>query len=780
MKLGFFNIVVLLASLFVFSSQAFALSDVNVSKAKDFMKAGMYPQAVSLLEKATKKKPTNAEAYFELGICYLQQNKIKQAGKRFSSAVKLKDDYKFKVGNEYKKYGLDKLDNGNTDKGYTLLKKAVEYQPALKQELADAFYQEGIFSIDHKYFNLAIQFDHSYKIKIYNILMDKADRMNDDACIKLYIAAYKYYTAGDVRGKKAGTRLLTISEGLEKEGAFDSEVKEFRNAAEKFIFVPSDFKVYKLGDNPTFKLKKGQTTDTYIRFADNFSYLFKHTNKKYELIFRNGKIIKKWAGETIPNQIDSDFKIRAKEDVTVTIKTTSKVHKHGKVTKKRAVETIPKQIDSDSKSRAVEDVKVTKKTKSSQPDYKIYGQGKVTKKRAVETLSKQIDSDSKSRVVEDVKFTKKTKSSQPDLKVHQQGKVTKKRAVEAIPNKIDSESKSRVVKDVKVTKKTKSSQPDLKVHQQGKVTKKRAVETLPNKTNSDSKSRAVAVANVTKKTKSSKPDYKVYKPGDSPIFKLKKGQSTDTYIRFADNFSYLFIHTNKNYELIFRDGKIVKKWAGETIPNQIDSDFKIRAVEDVTIAIKTKSPQPDYKVYKLGDNPRFELKKGQTTDTYIRFADNFSYLFKHTNKNYELIFRNGRVVKKWAGETIPNQIDSDFKIRAVEDVIVTIKTTSYQKSLVKKVEISLEKQIENLKKRQNELKKEITENLDLLTGTINRSPAMMSYGLTTKIDGETVSRYVRKGLVPVVKQMTGRHKRVNEMIKELSNINWELLMLESG
>ena len=97
-----------------------------------------------------------------------------------------------------------------------------------------------------------------------------------------------------------------------------------------------------------------------------------------------------------------------------------------------------------------------------------------------------------------------------------------------------------------------------------------------------------------------------------------------------------------------------------------------------------------------------------------------------------------------------------------------------------KVVYLMDKKIEHLKIRQIELKKEISENLDLLMGTINRSPAMMNYGLTTKIDGKTVSRYVRKGLVPVVKKMTDRHKRVREMIKELSDVNWELLKLESG
>ena len=92
---------------------------------------------------------------------------------------------------------------------------------------------------------------------------------------------------------------------------------------------------------------------------------------------------------------------------------------------------------------------------------------------------------------------------------------------------------------------------------------------------------------------------------------------------------------------------------------------------------------------------------------------------------------------------------------------------------------SMNKKIKHLKERRAELKKLICDNLDLLMGTINRSPAMMNYGLTTKVDGKTVSRYVRKGWVPKVKKMTDRHKRVRMMIKELSDINWELLKLES-
>ena len=77
------------------------------------------------------------------------------------------------------------------------------------------------------------------------------------------------------------------------------------------------------------------------------------------------------------------------------------------------------------------------------------------------------------------------------------------------------------------------------------------------------------------------------------------------------------------------------------------------------------------------------------------------------------------------------------------------------------------------------LKKQICSNLDLLVGSVVRSPAMMYHSLTTKVEGKTVTRYVRKGLVPKVKKMADRNKRVRTLIQKLSNVNWELLKLES-
>ena len=89
------------------------------------------------------------------------------------------------------------------------------------------------------------------------------------------------------------------------------------------------------------------------------------------------------------------------------------------------------------------------------------------------------------------------------------------------------------------------------------------------------------------------------------------------------------------------------------------------------------------------------------------------------------------------------------------------------------------KRIELLKKQRAMLKEQIGKNLDLLVGSVVRSPAMMYHSLTAKVEGKTVTRYVRKGLVAKVKKMTDRHKRVRTLIQKLSNVNWELLKLQS-
>ena len=84
-----------------------------------------------------------------------------------------------------------------------------------------------------------------------------------------------------------------------------------------------------------------------------------------------------------------------------------------------------------------------------------------------------------------------------------------------------------------------------------------------------------------------------------------------------------------------------------------------------------------------------------------------------------------------------------------------------------------------LKQRQARLKADITSLLDsFLIGTIAKSPSMTGHGLTTKVEGKTVTLYVRKDIVPQAVEMGRRYKRLWTLIQALSKANWELLNLE--
>ncbi len=89
------------------------------------------------------------------------------------------------------------------------------------------------------------------------------------------------------------------------------------------------------------------------------------------------------------------------------------------------------------------------------------------------------------------------------------------------------------------------------------------------------------------------------------------------------------------------------------------------------------------------------------------------------------------------------------------------------------------KRIDLLKRRQARLKEEITANLDFLIGTVGKSPTMTGHNLTTKVEGKTVSLYVRKDIAQKAKEMTRRYKKVRTLIQKLSKINWEILKLEN-
>jgi len=85
-----------------------------------------------------------------------------------------------------------------------------------------------------------------------------------------------------------------------------------------------------------------------------------------------------------------------------------------------------------------------------------------------------------------------------------------------------------------------------------------------------------------------------------------------------------------------------------------------------------------------------------------------------------------------------------------------------------------------LKKRQARLKEDIACMLDsFLIGTVAKSPSMTGHSLTTKVEGKTITLYVRKDLVPKALEMGNRYNKLWALIQTLSKVNWGILNLEN-
>ncbi|HEY4761645.1 MAG TPA: hypothetical protein VIH42_13775 [Thermoguttaceae bacterium] len=90
------------------------------------------------------------------------------------------------------------------------------------------------------------------------------------------------------------------------------------------------------------------------------------------------------------------------------------------------------------------------------------------------------------------------------------------------------------------------------------------------------------------------------------------------------------------------------------------------------------------------------------------------------------------------------------------------------------------KRIDLLRKQQTRLREDIAAMLDsYLIGTVAKSPSMSGHNLTTKVEGKTVTLYVRKDIASMATEMSVRYKRLWTLIQKLSKVNWELLNMES-
>lgn len=90
------------------------------------------------------------------------------------------------------------------------------------------------------------------------------------------------------------------------------------------------------------------------------------------------------------------------------------------------------------------------------------------------------------------------------------------------------------------------------------------------------------------------------------------------------------------------------------------------------------------------------------------------------------------------------------------------------------------KSVYELQQRRELLCKRIGANLDILIGSVStKGPRRPGYNLTFKLDGVTRTRHIRKEDEERVRLMTARYKVLKKLIQQLSDLNWEILTLQS-
>lgn len=84
--------------------------------------------------------------------------------------------------------------------------------------------------------------------------------------------------------------------------------------------------------------------------------------------------------------------------------------------------------------------------------------------------------------------------------------------------------------------------------------------------------------------------------------------------------------------------------------------------------------------------------------------------------------------------------------------------------------------LQTLECRQRRLTQQVVDHLDFLIGSIStkgfKSPA---YNLTSKVEGKTKTRHIPKDMLPLVKRLTGRYRKLKLLLRQLDEVNWQLL-----
>ena len=292
----------------------------NVSKAKEFMKAGMYLQAIALLEKEiygdernqTTANPANAEAHHLLGACLVQKGNYSKADERFASAVKLNSDFGYKIGNVYKDAGQPLVKNGKLDTANELFQKAVSYDPGLGKAIGAFLFETGMRYESDNLLSLATSYDQALRRPIaehYHSLSKVAEMDETKVDLLQMSARYDntYESEYELNRQTLGRYHLEKAVEFAKRPGKDAVTGEHKSLAEKYLGenvvkkeLPEEI-VYQPGKY-TFSLIAGEQTPYWITFPDGVisNWNLDSLDGKFQAIYDDGEVVNLWSAKSLP------------------------------------------------------------------------------------------------------------------------------------------------------------------------------------------------------------------------------------------------------------------------------------------------------------------------------------------------------------------------------------------------------------------------------------------------------------------------------------------------
>jgi hypothetical protein len=84
--------------------------------------------------------------------------------------------------------------------------------------------------------------------------------------------------------------------------------------------------------------------------------------------------------------------------------------------------------------------------------------------------------------------------------------------------------------------------------------------------------------------------------------------------------------------------------------------------------------------------------------------------------------------------------------------------------------------LQTLESRRQRLTQQISDHLDFLIGSITtKGFKYPAHNLTTKVDGKTRTRHIPKDALPLVRRLTARYRQLKSLLRQLDEVNWQLL-----